>query len=122
MSSFAKPLQQRQHPRGGFHPGLIRHRVGGLDDLDPFAGARIAVARDHQPLAGAIGGLDCFGHAGAGLARADHHQSPLGSWRQMRGERLHRVGDLDRAVEKAPQEGEGVLHGIEGLTRRSPAV
>jgi CrcB protein len=38
----------------------------------------------------------------------------------MRGERLHRVGYLDRAVEKAPQEGEWVLHGIEGLTLDRP--
>ena len=83
-----------------------------LDDLDAPAGPSIAVAGDHQPLAWPPGGLDRFGHARAGLARADHDQPPGGAIRQIGRKALHRIGHGDGAVKEAAQEGMRVLHGV----------
>ena len=49
---------------------------------------------------------------------------PFGLRRQAGGEALHRVGHLDRPVEQAAQEGEGVLHrrGLLGLALAHPNV
>jgi hypothetical protein len=75
-SSLAAGRQQLQHPRGGGNTRGVGHRMRRLDDLDALARPRIAIARDHEPLAGAPFGLHRLGHARAGLSGTDDDDPP----------------------------------------------
>ncbi len=97
----------REHPRRRRLPGGVWHRMRSLDDLDASGRAAIAIAGDHQPLAGAPGRLDRLCHPGRGLARPDHQDAARRFRRQLRGDHPHRIGHRDAAVEKRAQKRRG---------------
>ena len=56
--------------------GSVGHRMRGLDDLDAFAGDRVAVACNYQPFEGTVDVvLDRARHRSRSLTGADHHHS-----------------------------------------------
>ncbi len=72
-------LASMRCPCAACMPGVVGHRVRGLDDLDAAARRAVAVARHHESGQRAAPVLfDRLRHRGRGLAGADHHQ-PTGA-------------------------------------------
>ncbi len=76
-------LSQCLDPSGGIHPGLIRHWMRGLNDLDPLAINGMAIPGDDQPLDPVEQALvlrPCLNrgtHGGGGLASTGDHDPAL---------------------------------------------
>ena len=116
----AEAGDQFQDAPGGVGTGRVRHRVGGLDDLDPPAGHGVAVAGHHQPVERVWPGrLECAGHGRRRLAGADHDGAPEGLRRQMVDHPVGR-GAGDRRLGEPAEEGARVSerHGGAGESAR----
>ena len=93
-------LRQRQDALRPPQPGLVRHRMRGLDDLDALRqslGPRrnVVIARDDQARQRRIGrpqGLHRLRHRAAGLAGAQHQRAALGRRRQVGRRAVQRQG------------------------------
>ena len=93
-----------QDAPGGGGAGRVRHRMGGLDNLDFFCLYRVAIARHHKafklprPMI-----LHRARHGATGLAGADDEGPPTRRRRQMRRHAKRRLRRIDGGVEHIAQ-------------------
>ena len=107
--------------------GSVRHRMGGLNDLDALAGNGVTVACDHQPFertAHVV--LDRTRHRRRCLAGPDHHHSPARPRRQMQRQAKRRLRGVDGGIEHASQQLTRCAHWISRkrglIIDKAPAV
>ena len=97
----SESVHEAGHAQGRVPAPRVRHRMGGLDDLDPPAGRAMAVAGDDEPFEPSrqmrLGGGR---HGGARLAGADDDDAPGGRRGKMRRHATLGIGGGDGGREE----------------------
>jgi hypothetical protein len=113
---FREAAHGGHQPAGGEQAAVIRHRMGGFEHFDAFAGDRITVARDDDAGERRIPqALEGARHLRSPFAGADHHRAAFRLFRQVGGQHLFRIGGGDRGVKERFEKGArigDIRHGV----------